>query len=122
MSPDPTAADDYLAVQDYLFGLKARGVKYGIDRMRLLVAEIGHPERAVPIIHVAGTNGKGSTSALLDAIFHAAGWRTGMYTSPHLVKLGERVQVDVAVRAGEVVATHDLIVNNETNFDFLQLE
>lgn len=105
MSPDPTAADDYLAVQDYLFGLKARGVKYGIDRMRLLVAEIGHPERAVPIIHVAGTNGKGSTSALLDAIFHAAGWRTGMYTSPHLVKLGERVQVDRRILTeAEIVA------------------
>ncbi len=105
MSPDQTVPDDYLAVQDYLFGLKARGIKYGIDRMRMLVAEIGHPERAVPIIHVAGTNGKGSTSALLDAIFHAAGWRTGLYTSPHLVKLGERVQVDRRILTeAEIVA------------------
>jgi dihydrofolate synthase/folylpolyglutamate synthase len=45
-------------------------------------------------VHVAGTNGKGSVSAMLDAILHAAGWRTGLYTSPHLVKLGERVQVE----------------------------
>jgi len=88
----PSAA--YSAVQEYLFGLKARGLKFGIDRMRVLVKALGHPERRYPVIHVAGTNGKGSVSALLDAILHAAGWRTGLYTSPHLVKLGERVQVD----------------------------
>jgi dihydrofolate synthase/folylpolyglutamate synthase len=85
---------DYAAVTDYLFGLKARGAKFGIDRMLPLAAALGHPERAVPCIHVAGTNGKGSVSAMLDAILHRAGWRTGLYTSPHLVKLGERVQVD----------------------------
>lgn len=84
----------YGAVTEYLFGLKAHGVRFGIDRMTLLAAEIGHPERAVPCVHVAGTNGKGSVSAMLDAILHAAGWRTGLYTSPHLVKLGERVQVE----------------------------
>lgn len=95
MAPDdPSLTADYAAVQDYLFGLKAKGVKFGIDRMRLLSAALGQPERAVPVIHLAGTNGKGSTAALLDAIFHAAGWRTGLYTSPHLVKLGERVQID----------------------------
>lgn len=88
------AGADYAAVQDYLFGLKTQGPKFGIDRMRLLAAALGHPERAVPCIHVAGTNGKGSVAALLRAIFHAAGWRTGLYTSPHLVRLGERVQVD----------------------------
>src|SRR5688500_16019484 len=62
--------------------------------MGVLTAALGHPERAVPCLHVAGTNGKGSVAAMLDAILHAAGWRTGLYTSPHLVKLGERVQVD----------------------------
>jgi dihydrofolate synthase/folylpolyglutamate synthase len=62
--------------------------------MRLLAAALGHPERAVPCLHVAGTNGKGSVAAMLDAILRAAGWRTGLYTSPHLVHLGERVQVD----------------------------
>ncbi len=87
-------ATDYAAVTDYLFGLKARGAKFGIDRMALLAARLGHPERAVSCVHVAGTNGKGSVSAMLDAILHAAGHRTGLYTSPHLVKLGERVQVD----------------------------
>ncbi len=85
---------EYVAVTEYLFGLKARGVRFGVDRMALLAAEIGHPERQVPCVHVAGTNGKGSVSAMLDAILHVAGWRTGLYTSPHLVKLGERVQVE----------------------------
>src|SRR5580693_7800964 len=84
----------YAAVQDYLFGLKAGGVKFGVDRMRILAERIGHPEAAVPCIHVAGTNGKGSVSAMLEAILRASGRRTGLYTSPHLVRLGERVQVD----------------------------
>lgn len=85
---------DYAAVTEYLFAQKARGAKFGVDRMALLADELGHPERAVPCIHVAGTNGKGSVSAMLDAILQAAGWRTGLFTSPHLVHLGERVQVD----------------------------
>jgi dihydrofolate synthase / folylpolyglutamate synthase len=85
---------DYAAVTDYLFALKARGGKFGIDRMAGLAALLNHPERAVPCVHVAGTNGKGSVSAMLEAILRAAGWHTGLYTSPHLVKLGERVQVD----------------------------
>jgi len=93
MSPDVPLAD-YVAVQDYLFSLKAQGLKFGIDRMRLLAAALGHPERAVPCVHIAGTNGKGSVAAMVDAILAEAGLRRGLYTSPHLVRLGERVQVD----------------------------
>lgn len=84
----------YAAVQDYLYSLKAKGVKYGIDRMKALAAALGHPELAVPTVHVTGTNGKGSTSAMIDSILREAGLRCGLYTSPHLVRLGERVQVD----------------------------
>jgi len=100
----------YCAVQEYLFGLKARGPKFGIDRMRLLAEALGHPERAAPCVHVAGTNGKGSVAAMLEAIFRAAGWRTGLYTSPHLVRLGERVQVNRSMLTeGEITAwTEDL--------------
>jgi len=89
-----TPLTEYSAVQDYLFSLKARGIKFGIDRMQTLVAALGHPERLVPTVHITGTNGKGSTAAMMDAIFREAGWRVGLYTSPHLVRLGERVQVD----------------------------
>ncbi len=102
--PAETRFADYAAVQDYLFSLKAQGLKFGIDRMRLLAAVIGHPERAVPCVHVAGTNGKGSVAAMLDAIFAAAGLRRGLYTSPHLVRLGERVQVDRRILSeGEIM-------------------
>src|ERR1051326_4347428 len=85
---------DYAAVTEYLFAQKAHGAKFGIDRMAVLAAEIGHPERALRCVHIVGTTGKGSVAAMVDAILHAAGWRTGLYTSPHLVKLGERVQVE----------------------------
>ncbi len=94
MQPSSVGAVDYAAVCERLFALKARGVSFGIDRMRAFAAALGNPERAVPILHVAGTNGKGSVTAMLSAILRAAGRRTGMYTSPHLVRLGERVQVD----------------------------
>ena len=85
---------DYASVTEYLYALKAGGVKFGIDRMQRLAAALGHPERSYPVIHVAGTNGKGSVAAMLESILRASGRRTGLYTSPHLVKLGERVQVD----------------------------
>jgi dihydrofolate synthase/folylpolyglutamate synthase len=95
----------YPAVQEYLFGLKTAGVKFGVDRMGILAASLGHPERAVPCIHVAGTNGKGSVSAMLESILRASGRRTGLYTSPHLVRLGERVQVNRQILAeGEITA------------------
>jgi dihydrofolate synthase/folylpolyglutamate synthase len=85
---------DYRAIEEYLFALKPQGEKFGIDRMRLLADALGHPERATPCIHLAGTNGKGSVAAMLEGILRAARWRVGLYTSPHLVHLGERVQVD----------------------------
>lgn len=84
----------YAETLDYLYALKNRGSKYGIDRMRLLVEALGHPERAFPVIHVAGTNGKGSVCAMLEAIYRENGYRVGFFSSPHLVHLGERVQVD----------------------------
>lgn len=85
---------DYAAVSEYLFRLKPRGVKLGVDRMQPFAAALGHPERAVPVVHVAGTNGKGSVSAMLEAVLRQAGLRVGLFTSPHLVHLGERVQVN----------------------------
>ncbi len=82
------------ATIDYLRGLKQQGVHLGLERMRGLMAALGNPQERYPVIHIAGTNGKGSVAAMLEALFRGAGWRTGLYTSPHLVRLGERVQVD----------------------------
>ena len=99
------ATSDYADVCERLFALKARGVSFGIDRMNAWVTVLGHPERATPALHIAGTNGKGSVAAMLAAILRAAGRRTGLFTSPHLVRLGERVQVDgVSLSEAEIIA------------------
>jgi dihydrofolate synthase/folylpolyglutamate synthase len=85
---------DYSDILDYLYALKNRGSKYGIERMRLLLEALGHPERMFPVIHVAGTNGKGSVCAMLEAVYRDNGYKVGLFSSPHLVHLGERAQVD----------------------------
>src|SRR6516164_4794207 len=64
-----------------------------LDRMRSLLHELGDPHRVLRIVHVAGTKGKGSTSAMLEAILRHAGYRTGLFTSPHLCRVEERFQV-----------------------------
>lgn len=94
MTNDPVA---------WLYGLQSHGVKLGLDGIRTLLALLDHPERAYPTVLVGGTNGKGSVSAMLDAIFGATGRRTGLYTSPHLVRPNERIRI-----AGEDVATPEL--------------
>ena len=69
------------------------GMKFGLETTRALAAEMGHPERAYPTLLVAGTNGKGSVVAYLDAALRASGLRVGRYTSPHLVRINERIVV-----------------------------
>ena len=68
-------------------------VVLGLERMREALEELGHPELQLPAVQVAGTNGKGSTCAFLDSVLRAAGHRVGLYTSPHLVRVNERIQV-----------------------------
>ncbi len=102
----PPRLTDYASVTEFLYALKAAGPKFGLDRMQGLAAALGNPERDYPVIHVAGTNGKGSVAAMLDAIFHAAGWRTGLYTSPHLVRLGERVQITRQLLTEDEIVTY----------------
>ncbi len=89
----------YDETRDYLYALKNRGSKFGIDRMVRLVEALEHPERRFPVVHVAGTNGKGSVCAMLEAMYRSSGYKTGLFTSPHLLHLGERVQVDRKVLA-----------------------
>jgi dihydrofolate synthase/folylpolyglutamate synthase len=90
----------------WLTGLRNLGSRLGVERMRLLSARLGRPELAAPCIHVAGTNGKGSTCAMIEAIQRAHGRRTGLYTSPHLVAIGERIQVDRKALADAEVVAH----------------
>jgi dihydrofolate synthase/folylpolyglutamate synthase len=87
---------DYRAALKWLYGLQMHGVKLGLDNMFRLCAELGIEVDSVPerkFIHVAGTNGKGSVCAMLAAICVAAGKRTGLYTSPHLVSFRERIRL-----------------------------
>ncbi len=76
------------------FADRADAYRPGLDRMRALLAALGDPQRSFPVIHVAGTNGKGSTSSLAASVVQAAGRRVGLHTSPHLVSLRERMRVD----------------------------
>lgn len=98
----------YEAVKNYLYGLKHRGANYGIERMRHFCRELALPDANIPVIHVAGTNGKGSTCAMLEAIYRHAGYKTGMFTSPHLVFQGERVQIN------RVPLSHDEVMRYTT--------
>ncbi len=75
------------------FGQELKGLKFDLANVTRLLAEIGRPEHAWDAIHVAGTNGKGSVAAMLEAVLRHAGVRTGLYTSPHLVRVNERVRV-----------------------------
>lgn len=98
--------DEYASAVEYLVGLKQRGVQPGLERMLQFAAAAGNPEQRVPCVHIAGTNGKGSVAAMLEAMFRAAGWKTGLYTSPHLVRLGERIQVNRTPISDEGIASH----------------
>ena len=82
---------DLAEVLEKLEGLNRFGMKLTLDRIRALLELLGHPEARLRAVHVAGTNGKGSTVALLDAILRAAGLTTGRWTSPHLVEFRERI-------------------------------
>jgi dihydrofolate synthase/folylpolyglutamate synthase len=89
---------------EYLFGLERFGIKFGLDNIRTLVDDLGGPDQAFRSIHIAGTNGKGSVTAMVDAALRAAGVRSGRYTSPHLVDLTERFAID-----GEAISQERLV-------------
>ena len=73
---------------------QAAAAKFDLENIRALAAALGHPERKYRSVHIAGTNGKGSTAAFTESILRTAGFRTGLYTSPHLEKINERIRVN----------------------------
>ncbi len=87
----------------YLFGLEQTGIKLGLENIAALTERLGHPERAFRTIHIAGTNGKGSVTAMVDSALRAGGHRSARYTSPHLIDLNERFVID-----GQPVSAHAL--------------
>src|ERR1700733_8156173 len=73
---------------------QARVQKFGLANISVLAEDLGQPQRSSPCVHIAGTNGKGSTAAMLESILRTAGLRTGLYTSPHLERINERIRID----------------------------
>ncbi len=79
---------------EYLYGLQWHGIKLGLENIRRLMTALNEPHRRFRSVHIAGTNGKGSTAAMVAAVLVAAGYRTGLYTSPHLIDFTERIRVN----------------------------
>ena len=106
--------------RDYLGRLQHFGIKLGLENVRTLCAALGNPQNRFLSVHVAGTNGKGSVSAMLAGIMRAHGLRTGLYTSPHLARVEERVRVD-----GKMVAPkrfRELVARLKAAIDALMAE
>ncbi|MBU1101407.1 MAG: bifunctional folylpolyglutamate synthase/dihydrofolate synthase [Bacteroidetes bacterium] len=79
---------------DKLFSLHQFGIKLGLDNIKKLLEQIGNPERNLKAIHIAGSNGKGSTASFTASILQEAGYKVGLYTSPHLVRFNERIRIN----------------------------
>jgi dihydrofolate synthase/folylpolyglutamate synthase len=89
---------------DFLFP-RTTTIKFGLATTRALLKSLGNPHQVMPSIHIGGTNGKGSVSNLVAAALREAGWRVGLYTSPHLISFRERIQVDGVPLSEKAVAT-----------------
>lgn len=94
----------YSASIAYLYSLQKHGIKLGLQTIASLMERLGSPQLRFRTLHIAGTNGKGSTAAMTAAVLQAAGFRVGLYTSPHLVDFRERIQVGGEMIAEERVA------------------
>src|SRR5260221_12923261 len=89
---------------EFLYSLRMFGAKFGLENTFKLAALARNPQERLRFIHVAGTNGKGSTCAMLESIYRAAGLRVGLFTSPHLISFRERIQVNrQLISEGDVV-------------------
>ena len=104
----------YAEALDYLHGLAVFGARFGLETTRRLAAGLGNPQERLRFIHVAGTNGKGSTCAMLESVYRAAGLRVGLFTSPHLVSFRERMQVNrELISEGEVARLVEEVISNQ---------
>lgn len=85
---------NYEQAMEYIYSTSWMGSKLGLERMEELMRRLGSPQDQIPCIHIAGTNGKGSTAAMLASVYTQAGYKTGLYTSPAISYFGERMQID----------------------------
>ncbi len=91
---DMSSHSAYQETIEYLFGLQKHGIKLGLSNSIRLLELMGAPHRSFRSVHIAGTNGKGSTAAFITSMLQAAGYRVGLYTSPHLVNFTERMRIN----------------------------
>ncbi|HXT99995.1 MAG TPA: cyanophycin synthetase [Polyangia bacterium] len=103
-------AGGYAELLGRLAGVRTLGVDLGLERMRLALARLGDPQARFAAVQIAGTNGKGSTAAMTEAVLREAGLRTGLYSSPHLARFTERIRVDGQEANGDRLAALDRLV------------
>jgi len=108
---------NYSASIDYLYSLQKHGIKLGLETMATLMARLDSPHTRFRTLHIAGTNGKGSTAAVAAAILQADGYRVGLYTSPHLVDFRERIRVDGEMIAEERVSQFTQQIRDLCRYD-----
>jgi len=95
---------------NYLYGLQGAGIKLGLRNIRALLDKLGNPQDTFDCLHIAGTNGKGSTAACLSGLLHGPDHLTGLFTSPHLLSFTERIRVNaVQITEGEVIELADTV-------------
>lgn len=94
------------ATLDYLYSLQKSGIKFGLSNIQKLLEHLGNPHTKFKSIHVAGTNGKGSTSTFIASILSQMNFKTGLYTSPHLVRFNERIKIDGVEIDDEYIVEH----------------
>ncbi len=104
-----------------LYGLLSRGRQYGLERMQAACAEYGNPERSFKAVHVAGTNGKGSVCSFTASMLRARGTRVGLFTSPHLNRFAERIQLDGVPVADDVLSRWiDDVLDRDLDLSFFE--
>lgn len=117
----------YKEAIDWLYSTQQFGIKLGLEQARRLLREtLSFPKSGVKVIHVAGTNGKGSTCAMIDALARACGKRSGLFTSPHLIHFGERIQINGKIISEKTTAKHlsglrELVSSWENHPTFFEL-
>jgi dihydrofolate synthase/folylpolyglutamate synthase len=86
--------NEYQQSLDYLYRLEKFGMIFGLSKVEAILETVGNPHREIQAIHIGGTNGKGSTAAMMASILQKEGYRTGLYTSPHLIRFTERIKIN----------------------------
>lgn len=113
---------NYSDTINYLYGLQKYGIKLGLVNILKLLSILGNPHHSFPSIHIAGTNGKGSTSAMTAAILSSAGFNVGLFTSPHLLNFGERIKINNnEISEADIISIADEIRQSIVNLKRLSL-